>query len=224
MKNYRNAVHLRIQQSLHFLNRTPGSEIKAGISSQQLETLLSTINEANCSTFAAIATIVRHRGHLCNGFQSPAALLKKKTDLSPSYLSRNLSAATLYLELDPNMMYLSCVTEATFREFLTNDFDFDTSTKIWQKILEDKKLTRIKSSHVRKAMLGLGIKGKVAIPKTKVKLSKEVNWTVQRYVKKFSNAVMPNIRSKDQWRIFCSCLYKQLLDSCPLNYGQDEVS
>lgn len=71
MTNHHAAIHLRIQQSLHYLNRTPGSEQKAGISRQQLEALLSTINEANCSTFGAIVQIVKHQGHLSMGMNSP---------------------------------------------------------------------------------------------------------------------------------------------------------
>ncbi|QPK62916.1 hypothetical protein IVG45_19130 [Methylomonas sp. LL1] len=194
------------------------SQIKPTITKAEALKLISEIGFSTTKVFKNIVLLVSTRGYIALGFKKPSDCLRKRLpELSHSYISRLITATSIYIKLDPKRIYLNKVSEATFRP-LQNISDKD-SDLVWKYILNhyEQHVKRINSRHIVKAMNALNIHSReecISNHQTTitVRLDREILPKFNRHINQISNAIRDSkINSKEEWAIVAKLIYQQLL-------------
>lgn len=156
MKN--NIVRLSKQRSMAFLNNFASKQEKSKISKQEAESLLNSINNLNCKLFQNVVLFIQQKAYFALGYSKPSKALNKAHSLSPSYVSKLLKSANIYLTVDSKCHYLKYVSENTFR--CCAQLDEEDLLLVWNTAVAkfdpgaDKRITE---KHMLKAMKKLAL-------------------------------------------------------------------
>lgn len=208
-------VRIRQKQSLHYLHAIPEKRPKSSISKAEAVLLISRISNACSNIFLNVTLALHHNAHIALGFNSISQCLKKRIpEISASYLSRLLSAATLYLQLDPQMQNIHKISEASLRPL--QDKSIEYCRLVWCLVLE-KELKRIKSSDIKRAMLEIGVEDYKPKQTNRFEDDLKISKTVKNYAREIcDNLMFPAVKTQDDWKQICKLLYKELVYSCPV--------
>lgn len=209
--------YLRAYDKTKIHNRFIVSSLpKPTITKAEAIKLVTEIGMASTKVFKNVVLLVSKRGHIALGFSKPADCLRKRLpELSNSYISRLLTATDIYLKLDPKLIYLNKVSEATFRPL--QDVSEEDSITVWKYVLNNygQQNKRINSRHIMKAMANLNIQVTNSKPSTPIHISQQLQPQVQHFVKLISHSLLlPNVHSRAEWRQFAKLIYQQLVEQC----------
>lgn len=208
----RTSIRIRQQQSLNYLHSLPSKQPKASISKAEAEVLLHRISNANCSIFANVVLIVKNNAHLALGFRTVQDCLRKRCDISNSYISRLIAAVAVYMKLDHQLVYLSKVSESTFRPLV--GLSDSHASLAWYIATENNQNKRIRSSDILKALQKTEIKQDIKPKTVSIRLTPELKQSVDRYVMRISDALIENVDSEEQVKQLAKEVYKQLIETC----------
>lgn len=203
-------------ETKEFHDLITSSPLKPTITKAEALKLVAEIGSASSKVFKNVVLLVSKHGYIALGFNKPSDCLRKRLpELSNSYISRLLTATDIYLKLDPKLIYLNKVSEATFRPL--QDVADKDSVSIWKYVLNhyEKNVKRINSRHIIKAMNALNVDVVNSKPVITISISEEFRPQIQNYVNKISQSIIrPNVNSREEWRQFAKLIYQQLLDQC----------
>lgn len=209
--------YLRVYDKTKITNRFAANSLpKPTITKAEAIKLVTEIGIASTKVFKNVVLLVSKRGHIALGFSKPADCLRKRLpELSNSYISRLLTATDIYLKLDPKLIYLNKVSEATFRPL--QDVSNEDSITVWKYVMNnyEQHTKRINSRHIMKAMTNLNIQVTNLKPSASIQISQQLQPQVQHFVKLISHSLLlPNVHSRAEWRQFTKLIYQQLVAQC----------
>jgi len=209
--------YLRAYDKTKMHNRFIASSLpKPTITKAEAIKLVAEIGIASTKIFKNVVLLVSTRGYIALGFSKPADCLRKRLpELSASYISRLLTATDIYLKLDPKLLFLNYVSEATFRP-LQAIADAEAIT-VWEHVIKHygQQNKRINSRHMMKAMEDLNIHAVNSKPSAAIHISHQLQPKVQHFVKLISHSLLlPNVHSRAEWRQFAKLIYQQLVEQC----------
>jgi len=208
-----------LSQTNHLQHSLPNCNLQPNISKAEASHLVSEMGYASSKVFNNVVLLISKQGHIALGYSHPVDCLRKRLpELSASFITRLFTAATIYLKLDPERVYLNKVSEATLRP-LQDISDLD-AIAVWNHVLDhyEHQLKRINSRHITKAMTALHINVAHSKPAVVVNIGEELQPHVQHYVQKISQAIiLPNVHNRAEFRQFAKLIYQLLLDQCQLD-------